>query len=485
MKLSKIIENVDCTVYGDKDIDILELYDNSKEVKANGLFFAIDGTKVDGKDFAFEAAKNGAIAVVSSSKIEGLSCTNIVCSDVRVAMSLFACNFYNNPSKDMFVVGVTGTNGKTTTTFMLESIFKTAGKKVAVVGTNGIFINGIKVGGNLTTPDPIYMQKIMSKMRADGVEVVCMEVSAHALYLQKLRGVMTDVALFTNLTQDHLDFFLDMENYGAAKALFFTPQMAKYAVINYDDDFGRRLAGSCQIPALSYSKQLKNDGVVDIIAKGITHTNNVQEFDIVTPKGSLKVKLKLGGSFNVSNALGAISAGLLAGIDLQVINEGLSKLESVEGRYNTYDVNGVNVIVDYAHTPDGILNILSAAKEQTEGKVICVFGCGGNRDSAKRPIMGQIASTISDYVVITNDNPRFERPEDIAREIENGIESGTAYSIELDRAKAIKLAISLAKQGDSVVVAGKGAEPYMDMLGVKSPYSDQQVIENILSELKK
>lgn len=482
MKLSKVLSNVDTKGEYD-DIEIEGLYHNSKEVKDGGLFFAIDGTKVSGREFALEAVKRGAKVIISSSKIEGLpsEVINLVSEDTRLAMSLCASNFYEEPSRDMFVLGVTGTNGKTTTTFMLESVFKEAGNKVGVIGTNGVFIDDKKIDSNLTTPDPIYLQKTLAKMREEGVDVVAMEVSAHALELKKTRGVMTDIALFTNLTQDHLDFFSNMQSYGEAKAKLFEEGMSRFGVVNIDDSFGRYLQNAASVPILTYSQ--KKESGADIIADKVRHNTTNQTFDVITPKGRIKITLNLCGGFNISNALGVITAALMSGIELGAIKKGLEKLEMVEGRFNTYDVNGVRVVIDYAHTPDGLMNILSATREITSGKLISVFGCGGNRDRGKRPIMGEISEKLADYTIVTSDNPRFEKPEDIANDILEGMKT-SSHLVSLDRKKAIKLAVAMANEGDSVVIAGKGAEPYLDMLGVKTPYEDKKVVEEILEEIK-
>ena len=488
MRLCDVLNDVDFNyqIFGDKNQEISGLYHNSKEVQKNGVFFALEGTNVDGLMFADEAVDNGARVVFSSTKMkEREGVTNVVVKDTREAMSLFASSYYDNPSLDMFVIGVTGTNGKTTSTFMLSSIFKEAGKTVGVIGTNGIYINGKHYPSNFTTPDPILLQETLAKMRANGVGVVVMEVSAHALELSKIRGVTTDIALFTNLTQDHLDFFGTMERYGNAKRKFFEPEFSSFGVINLDDDFGRELFENVKIPSLTYSRNLeqKNLREADIFVLEEKHNTTNTTFKIASPKGEQVFTINLAGGFNVSNALGAISAGILAGIPLPTIAKGLNRLEKVEGRFNTYDVGGVRVIIDFAHTPDGLENILKETRKITSGEVYSVFGCGGNRDSSKRPIMGNISSRLADYTIITSDNPRYEHPDEIAREIEQGMDIGALHSVILDRENAIKLAISMAKKGDSVVIAGKGAEDYIDMLGVKTHYSDAEVVESLLEQL--
>lgn len=486
MNLIKLLEGIEYTCEGNLNIDIDGLYHNSKKVKNNGVFFALNGLNASGEDYALEAVRNGARVVVSENKLNlPQDVTNIIVEDVRAAMSKLASNYYDNPCEKMIIIGVTGTNGKTTSTYMLKSIFETAGKKVGVVGTNGIVVGEEKIDVGFTTPDPILLQKHLSNMAEKGVDVVCMEVSAHALELQKLWGVLSDIALFTNLTQDHLDYFKTMDNYKRAKAKYFTKEMSKFAVINIDDNFGFELFNNIEIPVLTYSKNERNEYIssfADIIAIDNKHNVDSQTFTVQTMKGTQKIKLNISGAFNVSNALGAIAASIMCGIDLKTIAKGLGKLEKVDGRFNTYDINGIRVIIDYAHTPDGLENILKATKEITEGRVYSVFGCGGNRDSFKRPIMGSISERNADFTILTSDNPRFERPEDIVKDIQAGMEKGNYVSI-LDRKKAIEYAIGLADKGDSVVIAGKGSEPYIDMLGVKTPYEDRKVVEDIINML--
>lgn len=473
MKLKDIVLDYGL-ILGDKNLEITGLYHNSSEVKEGGLFFAIEGTKVNGEDYILDAINNGAKAIVTSSDKDFGVC-KVKVNNVRKAMSLFSCNFYNNPSKDMIIISVTGTNGKTTSTFMLESVLKAAGYSVGIIGTNGVYLNGKKLDTNLTTPDPIYLQKTLSYFKSEGVEVVCMEVSAHALYLDKTYGIMTDIALFTNLTQDHLDFFDNMRDYGDSKAKLFTGTMSKIAVVNLDDDFGKNLYKNRNIKMIGYSK---NGNEADIIATPLSH-NKYNSFKVKIDKSEEQINLKLLGSFNISNALGVIGAMNYLGIDLSTIKFGLENLTSVSGRFNVYEYNDIKFIIDYAHTPDGLFNILSETNKITKGKVICVFGCGGNRDNSKREIMGKIASENSAFCFITNDNPRFEEPIKIANDIAKGIK-GNNYQIELDRKEAIKKAVSMARTGDSVVITGKGTETYMEVMGEKLAFDDKEALKEII-----
>ena len=391
MNLKDLLKDVEYEIYGECDKEVESLTHNSKEENKNGLFFALNGNNFNGENFAYEAVENGAKVVVSEQRLN-IKATNVVVKDTRKAMSLISKNFYNSPADKMLLIGVTGTNGKTTTTYMLKNIFEKAGKRVGVIGTNGVVIDNQIFESDFTTPDPILLQKILREMADKNVDVVCMEVSAHALELQKLWGVMTDIALFTNLSQDHLDYFKNMQNYFEAKRKFFTSDYARFGVVNIDDTYGKIIYNSSYIPLISYSKEQGNQA--DFVASEIKSGSNFQEFKVKTIKGEISVKLNMLGSFNVSNALGAITAAIMAGIDKKQIISGLSSLNKIDGRFNFYYVNGAKVIIDYAHTPDGLENILKSAREITENRLISVFGCGGNRDASKRHIMGRISSTI-------------------------------------------------------------------------------------------
>lgn len=477
MRLRDIVKGVNAQIIGNEDLEITGLCHQSQQARPGYLFFAIDGTRVNGLDYAGEAIANGAVAVVAQRDAD-LGCTIIKTDDVRAAMSQMASNFYGNPSRQLLMVGVTGTNGKTTTTYMLRSIFEAAGKKVGIIGTNGVYILGQKVGYNMTTPDPIQLQFYLCEMVKNGVEICCMEVSAHALELQKLWGVMTDIALFTNLSQDHLDFFKSMEEYFMAKAKLFNKNMCRMAVINIDDDYGRRLFNKADVPVLTYGMREENSSLADIFLKKQSHNNHNQQLCIKTPKGCLDVELNLLGGFNIQNAMAAIGGAMLAGIEPEYIVKGLASLSGVDGRFNTIERGGVLFVIDFAHTPDGLENILRSARELGNGRLIAVFGCGGNRDCLKRPIMGKIASGLVDFFVITSDNPRYEDPLSIAVQIAGGAVKEN-YIIEIDREAAIKKAFALAQKGDVIVVAGKGAEPYMETMGQKVHFSDRKIIEKL------
>lgn len=472
MKLFSLLKNIHCRVLGTTALEINGLYHKDTEVKEKGLFFCLRGTRVDGTAYVKSAINNGAVAVVTEQEILGLvGTTQIIVKNAREVMSQLACKFFKNPAERLKIIGITGTNGKTTTSTMIYNILNFAGKKTALVGTNGVFIGGKKYDSEMTTPDPIELQKYFSMMVRAGCEYVCMEVSAHALDLFKIEGFKVDISVFTNLTEDHLDYFKTMERYFQAKEKLFLKKTKKVAIINIDDEFGQKLVQNCGIKTVTFS--LKNSA--DYFAEKLWFEGGKQYF---VSRGT-EFLLNLAGRFNVQNALSAIAVLTELGIDQKTIKQGFSLIQAVDGRFNTYLVAGVTVVIDYAHTPDGLKNILSACKGMAgENKVISVFGCGGNREIEKRKIMGEISSTLASYTIITTDNPRFEKRESIAKDIEKGMKNNN-YKIELDRGTAIKEAIEMAGVGDIVVVAGKGSENYIDENGMKIPYSDKHEVEKI------
>lgn len=477
MKLYSLIKGLNCRVFGNSAIEIKGLYHKDIEVKESGLFFCLRGTRVDGTNFVYSAIKNGAVAIVTEQEIQGVSgITQVVVKNAREAMSLIACKFYNAPAEKLKIIGVTGTNGKTTITNMLASILENAGKRVAIIGTNGIFVKGIKYETNMTTPDPIELQKYLAFMVKNKIEYVCTEVSAHAIDLHKIDGIKFEVVIFSNLTEDHLDYFKTMDKYFLAKAKLFSKKYAKFAVINADDNYSKKLIESINIPFITYSIYSEAD-----YFSFDSKTENGRQ--ILNVNGNYIVSLPMLGKFNISNALASISALSALEFSKDNIIRGLEEMKQVDGRFNSYVINGVLMIIDYAHTPDGLKNILLTAREiANENKLISVFGCGGNRDSQKRKIMGGISDDIADYSIITTDNPRFESARNIANDIVKGFKSKN-FDIILDRGNAIKKAFEISKKGDIVVIAGKGSENYIEENGVKIPYSDYAEIEKIRRNL--
>lgn len=480
MKLEKLIENLDANVVGETDHEIFDITYNSKEVTKGSLFVCIRGENSDGHDFAKDAEKNGAAAILCEKQVQ-VNIPQIVVSSTRKALSkVFSC-FYDNPQNKLKIIGLTGTNGKTTTSFLIKSILEESGKKVGLIGTQGAFIGKQFFQTGLTTPDPQFLFKLLKQMVDFGVEYVVMEVSAHALSLDKTEGIVFEVGVLTNLTQDHLDFFKTMENYKRAKFKLFEGNKIKSAVLNFDDEFGRELGETIDVPFLSYS--LNNPS--DVFAAKIGNKNGKNKFIVNILDNVFDVESNLIGEFNIYNSLAAASVAAMLGCSTKQIKNGLEKFFGVEGRLNRFNLsNGVVAFIDFAHTPDGIEKALNAIRELKFKQIITVFGCSGNRDKDKRHKMGQIAEKLSDYVVLTTDNPRFENPELILDDIEIGMEK-TAHTRFVSREQAIEFALTLAKKGDCVAILGKGAETYQDINAVHVPYNDFEVVKNFDDNLRR
>ena len=478
MNLENLIKNLEAKVIGETNLDILDITYNSKKVKKGSLFVCLCGENSDGHDFAKDAERNGAAAILCEKQVQ-VNIPQIIVSSTRKALSkVFSC-FYDNPQNKLKIIGLTGTNGKTTTSFLIKSILEESGKKVGLIGTQGAFIGKQFFQTGLTTPDPQLLFKLLKQMVDFGVEYVVMEVSAHALALDKTEGIVFEVGVLTNLTQDHLDFFKTMENYKRAKFKLFEGNKIKSAVLNFDDEFGRKLAETITVPFLSYS--LNNPS--DVFAAKIGNKNGKNKFIVNILDNVFDVESNLIGEFNIYNSLAAASVAAMLGCSTKQIKNGLEKLLGVEGRLNRFNLsNGVVAFIDFAHTPDGIEQALNAIRELKFKQIITVFGCSGNRDKDKRHKMGQIAEKLSDYVVLTTDNPRFENPELILDDIEIGMEK-TAHTRFVSREQAIEFALTLAKKGDCVAILGKGAETYQDINGVNVPYSDFEVVKNFNENL--
>ena len=478
MNLENLIKNLEAKVIGETNLDILDITYNSKKVKKGSLFVCLCGENSDGHDFAKDAERNGAAAILCEKQVQ-VNIPQIVVSSTRKALSkVFSC-FYDNPQNKLKIIGLTGTNGKTTTSFLIKSILEESGKKVGLIGTQGAFIGKQFFQTGLTTPDPQLLFKLLKQMVDFGVEYVVMEVSAHALALDKTEGIVFEVGVLTNLTQDHLDFFKTMENYKRAKFKLYEGNKIKRAVLNFDDEFGRKLAETITVPFLSYS--LNNPS--DVFAAKIGNKNGKNKFIVNILDNVFDVESNLIGEFNIYNSLAAASVAAMLGCSTKQIKNGLEKLFGVEGRLNRFNLsNGVVAFIDFAHTPDGIEQALNAIRELKFKQIITVFGCSGNRDKDKRHKMGQIAEKLSDYVVLTTDNPRFENPELILDDIEIGMKK-TAHTRFVSREQAIEFALTLAKKGDCVAILGKGAETYQDINGVNVPYSDFELVKNFNENL--
>ena len=485
MNLKNILQGIEnIKGKGNFDIEIENIESDSRKVTKNGLFFAIKGFAVDGTDYINSAVENGAIAVVIEDekdikKIEKINdITVALVPDIRKAMAISACNFYDNPSKKLRLVGVTGTKGKTTTTFMVKEILEKQGYKVGLIGTIANYIGEVCLGdSSRTTPESIELQKLFARMVEEKCQVAVMEVSSQSLKLDRVYGCDFDIGVFTNFSEDHISEHEhpDMEDYFKSKCKLF--DMCKTAFINVDDLYGEKLKKIIPCEFATYGI----DNSCNLLAKDITITNSYVDFKVKLTDRNERVKVDIPGRFTVYNALAAISIALKLGCSSENIKEALLEIK-VPGRSELVpNKKGLTIMIDYAHSPESLENILSAVKSYTRGKVISVFGCGGDRDTSKRAIMGEISGRIADYTIITSDNPRTEKPELIVEEIESGMKKTNGkYEVVVDRIEAIKTAINMAEKTDIIVLAGKGHEPYQEINGVKYPFNERKIVNDII-----
>ncbi len=481
-------------IVGDAATEVVELAYDSRKVGPGTLFFCVPGEKVDGHEFAAKAVEAGAAALVVERELSELKVAQAVVEDARVAMAPLAACFYGDPTSELKVAGITGTNGKTTTAFLLREILESAGVRCGLLGTVKQVVGGVEEEVERTTPEAIDLQGTFRRMLDGGDSACAMEVSSHALALHRADAIDFDVALFTNLTQDHLDFHADMEDYFASKRLLF--EMApETAIVNVDDPYGRRLAD--EFECVTFSAE---GGDADLVANDVGITPLGSEFSITSGPTGLKanyldtfrpvggdcrVKTRLAGDFNVANALGAFAAALALGVEPEVAASGLARAAPPPGRFEPVNEGqDFTVLVDYAHTPDSLENVLRAARGLGEGRVISVFGAGGDRDRGKRPQMGRAGAELSDLAIVTSDNPRSEDPEAIVAEILAGIEDRDGVEVEVDRRAAIAMALARAEAGDTVVIAGKGHEQGQEFEdGRKLPFDDRDVAREELRRL--
>jgi len=455
---------------------------DSREVKSGAVFVAISGTAADGHAFIDQAFTLGAFAVIGEKPHSHPNYIQV--QDSRDALARVAANFYSHPSHAMTMIAVTGTSGKTTTTYLIESIFKALGDDVGVIGTINIRANGKVLPSNLTTPGPVELQKTLAEMHAQGVHAVVMEVSSHALKQKRAAYIAFDAMVFTNLSQEHLDFHTDMDDYFAAKALLFT-DLAHYSIhagkrpfaaINADDEYGKRLIEVIEkqnFPELWFAR-FGMDPSNDLSGKNL----KVKFEGISGESGGLRVQSPLTGRFNAYNILGALAVAQGLHLDPQATEEGLRVLEVVPGRLERVmdPKRGIHVLVDYAHKPDALEKVLRTLHDvKGTGRLITVFGCGGDRDRTKRPVMGRHAVTISDHVFITSDNPRTEKPDAIIGEILEGTKGFSNFTVEPDRAKAIHAAVKFARPGDMILIAGKGHEDYQIIADTSVPSGTRKI----------
>ena len=458
---------------------------DSRKVDVGSLFLAYKGEKSDGRDFIAQAIQNGAAGVMFDDSEfsweeranENWHVPRIAVSNLRHHAGEVADEFYGHPSQKLWTVGVTGTNGKTSVSQWIAQAFNALKRKTAVIGTLGNgFISSLSATNN-TTPDAILLHGMLADFLEQEAEAVAMEVSSHGLDQGRVSGVHFDIAVFTNLSRDHLDYHGDMASYGAAKKKLFTWDSLSCVVINIDDDFGREL--TAELKTLGKTVITYGIGSGDVNAKSLALDLGCMTMQVTTPQGDASLSAKVIGRFNAYNLLAVLATLLASNVSLNDAVKAISQIHAVPGRMQVLGGDSLPlVVVDYAHTPDALEKALITLKEQTQGKLVCIFGCGGNRDAGKRNVMGKIATEIADAVIITSDNPRDENAEAIIRQIVQGITKH--YIIETDRASAIAIGVLSAKAGDVVLIAGKGHEDYQEISGVKQHFSDIEQAQMVL-----
>lgn len=478
MLLSALLKGVG-EISPSQDVEIENVTDKLSEVKNNSLFVCIDGDSFDGNDFVPDAVLKGATAVVSEKQTN--ADVSIKVSSSRKALSVIASNFYGNPAKRLKIIGITGTNGKTTTAFLVRHILEYSGKKCGLTGTVKKITGGKSVSSTLTTPESAELQKAFAEMLKNGCEYCVSEISSQALTQSRAEGVSFCAAAITNITPEHLNYHHNMENYISAKLLLF--ESSDFAVINVDDKNIRE--NKSRIGCRQITVSLK-DRIADYFAQNIVSTAQGVEFELLKDK-IYKAFIPLPGIYNVYNALCAVAVCSELGIDTKACVDALKSFGGVEGRCEKVPSNcDFNVIIDYAHTPDGFQNIISSAREFTENRIITVFGCGGDRDKSKRAVMGKIASELSDIVIVTDDNPRTESPVRIIYDILEGMSGAKChYAVVSDRKDAIGLALKIAEKGDTVLLLGKGHEKYQITANGKIPFDEKEIIQEFLKQDEK
>ena len=481
MKVEKILHDIEYKlIQGSVETEFEKIEYDSRKVSKGDAFVCVTGFKTDGHNYVESAIKSGATVIFCERELENIdeSVTVIQFENTRKALAHISAEYYGRPSERMNVIGVTGTNGKTTTTFLVKSVLDKIGHKTGIIGTIENRIGDRIIPTERTTPESLELQELFKTMADEGCQDVVMEVSSHALDLHRVDDIRFNVGIFTNLTQDHLDYHVTMENYKKAKGLLFERCLA--SVVNIDDEAGEYMVSVSKGKVITFAI----DKNADLKAEDIHISADGVEFKLEYDGKEYPVSLNTPGKFSIYNALGAIGACILMGIDMDTIISGLKENKGVNGRFQTVrSKRGFNAIVDYAHTPDGLENILKTAKEFVKGRIITVFGCGGDRDRTKRPIMGEIAGIYSDYCIITSDNPRTEDPVQILDDVEPGTKkSGCDYTKIVDRGEAIKYAIDMAKEGDVVIVAGKGHENYQIFADKTIHFDDVEEVKKAFGE---
>lgn len=478
MKLRDVLCGIDIiSADVDMDIEIENVECDSRKVCENGLFIAVRGYETDGNKYISKAVDAGAVAVITDSR-KYMAKSRILVPDARIAESIAAKNLSGNPAADMKIIGVTGTNGKTSTTYLIKRGLEEVGEKCGLIGTNQNMIGDEVFDAERTTPGANELWKLFAKMRDAGCTYVIMEVSSHSLELSRVHGIEFSVAAFTNLTQDHLDFHGTMEKYEAAKRKLFL--QSEVSVVNYDDPAGGRYIASGIENVKTYSASASS---ADFVAKNINYKPSSVSFELVTLDTIGRIEIGIPGEFSVYNAMCAASVLMTLGVKLPDISRAFASVTGVRGRAEVVPTDtDYTVMIDYAHSPDGLENILKTVRKFTSGRVITVFGCGGDRDRAKRPKMGHVVRELSDVVIVTSDNPRCEDPEKIIDDIIPGIaEVKDEYIRISDRREAIFRALSMAEAGDVVLLAGKGHETYQEIEHVKHHMDERGIVKEYFS----
>ncbi len=477
MTLSELLTNVDILEsQGNIDVKISGIAFNSTEVKPGDVFVCITGFKTDGHAFANDALERGAVAVIAEKKIEDTAATTVIVKNTRLALAYAAAEFYGHPYRKFRLIGVTGTNGKTTTTYLVKSVLESCGQKVGLIGTNQNMIGDAVIPSHHTTPDSLELMRLFAQMAEEKVDAVVMEVSSHSLALDRVASCEFDIGAFTNITQDHLDFHETMDNYILAKAELF--KKCHTGLLNVDDPSWTKLkeASICNIVTYGINNPC------DIMAKNIDYKANGVKFDLIYGDKSQRISLPIPGGFSVYNAMTAAGICLAAGLSLEEIANGLKVAKGVKGRIEVVETGtDYTVIIDYAHTPDGLLNILNAIRGFAKGRIVTLFGCGGDRDKTKRPQMGKIAGELSDFCVVTSDNPRSEEPKAIIDDILAGIkDTGCKYTAIENRFEAIEFALDNAEKDDIILLAGKGHEPYQILKDRTIVFDEREIVLKLI-----
>jgi UDP-N-acetylmuramoyl-L-alanyl-D-glutamate--2,6-diaminopimelate ligase len=480
--LKKLIEVLPSkNLSGEADLAIKKIEYDSRQVGLGDLFVAIEGFSEDGHRYVHSAIKSGAVAVMVQKEGEFPTRAKIVVPDTREALAILASRFYGHPSRKLKVVGITGTNGKTTISYLVRSVLQQNGKKVGLIGTIAHWMDEQMIEAINTTPESLDLQRMFSRMLEEKISAAVMEVSSHALVLHRVDGTEFDVAVFTNLNHEHLDFHKTMDAYRQAKGLLFKKlkSQGSFAVINMDDPSWRYFSQQAEGQRLTYSL---NDPDADFFITNFICTPEKTLIDLATPAGEMKLDFKLIGESNMYNALASVAVGFALQIDPDTIKAGLQEVDGVPGRMERIQAGqDFNIWIDYAHTPHAFERLLKAARKLTKGRLLFLFGCGGDRDQGKRPLMGKIASQYADLIFLTEDNPRSEDPRAIVQQIMHGMEDKAKVRVIIDRKEGIKKALETARSGDTLVLAGKGHEDYQIIGDKRAHFSDRETVLELLN----